>query len=85
MAYRFPPDVEQLVKDRMASGDYASEDDVLRDAMEALEQLEHDKLIRWNERNQLAIDQNRQGLSMPLDDDKVIGRLRESLAKEGIV
>jgi len=36
MAYQFPPDVEQLVTQRMASGDYATEDDVLRDALRAL-------------------------------------------------
>ena len=36
MAYQFPPDVEELVTQRMASGDYGSEDDVLRDALKAL-------------------------------------------------
>ena len=36
MAYQFPPDVEQLVTQRMAAGGYATEDDVLRDALRAL-------------------------------------------------
>ena len=69
----------------MSSGDYTSEDEVLRDALAALEQLEQDKLTRWNERNQIAIEQSRRGLSKPLDDQKVLGRLRERLAKEGIL
>lgn len=36
MGYQFPPDVEELVNRRMASGGYATEDDVLRDALHAL-------------------------------------------------
>lgn len=36
MSYLFPPDVEELVKEQMAAGEYASEDDVLRDALRAL-------------------------------------------------
>ena len=33
MSYQFPPDVERLVNDRMIQGGYASQDDVLRDAL----------------------------------------------------
>ena len=36
MAYQFPPDVDKLLKERMHEGQYASEDDVLRDALKAL-------------------------------------------------
>jgi Arc/MetJ-type ribon-helix-helix transcriptional regulator len=36
MPYSFPPDVKRLVETRMASGKYASEDDLLRDALDAL-------------------------------------------------
>ncbi|MEX0977970.1 MAG: type II toxin-antitoxin system ParD family antitoxin [Pirellulales bacterium] len=36
MSYRVPPDVEQLVSEQMRQGSYASEDDVLRDALNAL-------------------------------------------------
>jgi len=36
MSYQFPPDVDRLVKSQMASGDYASEDEVLRAALRAL-------------------------------------------------
>jgi plasmid stabilization system protein ParE/Arc/MetJ-type ribon-helix-helix transcriptional regulator len=41
MAYQFPPDVERLVKDRMARGGYTSEDEVLRDALHALEEISY--------------------------------------------
>ncbi len=36
MAYQFPPNIERLVKEQMASGDYESEDDLLADALRAL-------------------------------------------------
>ncbi|MBI3838713.1 MAG: type II toxin-antitoxin system ParD family antitoxin [Planctomycetia bacterium] len=85
MAYRVPADVEQLIKERMALGAYSSEDDVLRDALGALEQREQERLARWDERNHLAIKQSNQGLSKPLDDQQVLARLRARLAKEGIL
>jgi hypothetical protein len=46
---------------------------------------EQDKLECWNDRNQLAAEQSRQGLSRPLDDERALARLRERLAKEGIL
>ena len=85
MTYQFPADVEQLIKQRMTLGIYASEDEVLRDALGALEQREQERLARWDERNRLAIEQSQQGLSRPLDDEKVLARLRERLAGEGIL
>ena len=36
MPYAFPRDVERLVETGMASGKYATEDDLLRDALSAL-------------------------------------------------
>jgi Arc/MetJ-type ribon-helix-helix transcriptional regulator len=85
MSYQFPPDLEERVKTRMAEGRYQSEDDLLREAMDALDRVEVERLTRWHERNRLATEQSRQGLSQPLDDEAVLGRLRERLAKEGIL
>jgi Arc/MetJ-type ribon-helix-helix transcriptional regulator len=85
MTHQFPPDVAKLVKDRMASGAYASEDEILRDALGALEQVELDTIKRWQERSRLSAEQSQQGLSKPLDDTRVLARLRERLANEGIL
>ena len=41
MTYQFPPDVNQLLKQHMATGAYTSEDDVLRDALRALEEMSY--------------------------------------------
>jgi Arc/MetJ-type ribon-helix-helix transcriptional regulator len=43
MAYQFPPDVEKLLRDHMASGGYASEDEVLRDALRTLGEFVHSR------------------------------------------
>ena len=42
MTYQFPSDVQQIVRERMASGKYASEDEVLREALQALAEEEQD-------------------------------------------
>lgn len=42
MQYAFPPDVQQLITDQMASGHYANEDDVLRNALRALQEIADD-------------------------------------------
>lgn len=36
MSYAFPPDVKRLVEEQLSTGQYNSEDDVLRNALQAL-------------------------------------------------
>jgi putative addiction module CopG family antidote len=42
MPYPFPPDLQSLVSKQMASGRYASEDELLRKALRALAEEEED-------------------------------------------
>lgn len=64
MQHQFPPDVEQRIHEKMASGRYASEDDLFRTALDTLESVEteaHDL--------QTAIDAVKNGdAPVPLDD-----------------
>ena len=46
--YQFPPDLEDEIKQRMATGQYTSEDDVLREALHAL---------RWRDEEVAAIQE----------------------------
>ena len=85
MGYHFPPDIHERFKARMSEGRYPSEDDVLREAMDALDRLEQDKILRWHDRNKTSMEQSQQGLSRPLNDKAILARLRERLAIEGIV
>jgi Arc/MetJ-type ribon-helix-helix transcriptional regulator len=41
MAYQFPADVEKLIREHMASGNYLSEDDCLREALKTLGEFVH--------------------------------------------
>jgi putative addiction module CopG family antidote len=42
MGYKFPPNIKSRVGQRMASGEYGSEDEVLRDALRALDDEQED-------------------------------------------
>ncbi|MBY0587181.1 hypothetical protein K2X85_08395 [bacterium] len=42
MAYQFPPDVEELVRKQMQSGEFASEDDLIREALRTLDRTRDD-------------------------------------------
>jgi Arc/MetJ-type ribon-helix-helix transcriptional regulator len=85
MSQPFPPDIEERLKARMSEGRYASEADLLREAMDALDQLEEDKLVRWRDRNRMATEQRQQGMSRPLNDHAVLDRLRKRLSDDGVI
>ncbi|MEX0676510.1 MAG: hypothetical protein WD063_05510 [Pirellulales bacterium] len=40
MGYQFPPNIERMVQQRMSAGGYRSQDELLADAMLALEDVE---------------------------------------------
>jgi putative addiction module CopG family antidote len=42
MGYQFPPDIQERIREQMASGHYGSEDDLLRDALRALDEENED-------------------------------------------
>jgi len=84
MHIQLPADICQRLEACIATGGYQCEEEVLREALDALDQREQEKLRRWNDGNAIAIEQSRQGLSRPLDDAAVLARLRRRLAAEGI-
>jgi putative addiction module CopG family antidote len=42
MNYAFPPDLQKLVEARLTTGNYSTEDEVLRDALRALAEEDED-------------------------------------------
>jgi len=42
MPYQFPPEVDELIRKQMATGQYESENDVLREALHALRGRDQD-------------------------------------------
>lgn len=75
MAYAFPADVKDLVDEQIESGQYGSEDEVLRDALRALAEEQED-LAAVNE----AIFEWRSGDSgVALDDAIAAIRARHAV------
>ena len=82
MPYQLPPDISEQVQSFVFAG-YRDEDDVLREALKALEAREQEKLRRWHEGNRIAMEQSRQGLSKPLDLEALLERVEHRAAREG--
>lgn len=83
MHYEFPPDLQQRVLARLADGSYRTEDELLRDAMNALDELDREKLRLFHARNLVAAEQSRLGLSTPLDLGAMLSRIEGRVAAEG--
>ncbi len=80
--YRLPPDIDKRVKARIAGGSYTSEEQVLREAMNALDHLEREKLRRWQEQNRIAVEQSERGISKPLNLGAVLDRVERRIVGE---
>lgn len=85
MHYPFPPELAELVKKQMASGNYRSEDDLLRDALKALDEqrcslLEEDlDVLQGIER---GIADMKAGRSRPLAEFDADFRGRHSMPRD---
>jgi antitoxin ParD1/3/4 len=80
------PELQQIVREKVASGDYASEDDVLREALQLLE--DRDRLRTWKLeelRKEIAvgIQQAEQGMVAPLDMDEIRTKVTARLQSQG--
>jgi putative addiction module CopG family antidote len=77
MAYQFPPDLDEAIRERMSSGRYSSEDDVLREALRAL---------RWQDQEIAAIREGIEdmeaGRTKPLREFDRDFRKRNNIAQD---
>jgi Arc/MetJ-type ribon-helix-helix transcriptional regulator len=71
MTHQFSADVEKLIQDRMASGRYGSEEELLVSALQALD--EDDEELKAIEEGLVSVDRGEAG--SPLDE--VFERLRQ--------
>ncbi len=81
MSYSFPPELSRLVQEKMSRGQYESEDDLLVDAIHALDDLsaQHEQL-RAEIRGRLV--KTGQGHSKPLDREAFKAEARRRLSEE---
>lgn len=83
MPYPFPSDIQQRVQAQIASGDFVSEDDVLREAIATLEARQRGltqlrQMVAEAEQDVVA------GRVAPFDVQETKQAVRERLAQQGI-
>ncbi|MGI8639093.1 MAG: type II toxin-antitoxin system ParD family antitoxin [Pyrinomonadaceae bacterium] len=67
MQITLTPEIENIVKQKVASGNYASETDVIRESLRLLQQRDEEKFKSLREDLQAAYEQLQRGESMPFD------------------
>jgi putative addiction module CopG family antidote len=82
MSYAFPAELQQLVQNELASGNYASEDEVLLQAMRALREREAE-IQRWRAEIQGRIDSLDRGEGIELEDQQALRAFAEEVKAEG--
>jgi Arc/MetJ-type ribon-helix-helix transcriptional regulator len=78
MAHEFSETIERLISERMASGKYASEDDLMLDALSSL--IEDEEEIRAIQEALDAIDDGEQGVPLDIAFERVRERYRRESA-----
>jgi antitoxin ParD1/3/4 len=86
MEFAVSPDLERLVREKVESGHYGSTDEVLREALQLLD--DRDRLRAWKLEElrkdvALGIQQAEQGLVEPLDMDAIRAKVAERLRAQG--
>lgn len=79
MAITLSPEVEKMVNEHIQSGAYSNADDVLRDAMKVLSEVDERERRETQEAIERAIEQSRRGEGRPAEE--VLDEMR---AKYGI-
>ena len=77
MTQQLPPILRQLIQDKMASGRYASEEELLVQALQALD--ENDEELKAIEDGLSSIDRGEEGVSL----DDAFDRLRKKHQIQG--
>ncbi len=83
MAYEFPPDIERRIRDQIDNGNFGSEDEVLREAMDTLEKRQRG-LEQLQQMVHEADDDIAAGRVAPFAADQTKRVVRERLAQDGI-
>jgi Arc/MetJ-type ribon-helix-helix transcriptional regulator len=81
--YQIPPDIQQRVNAHLNAGTYKSPDEVFRDAMNALDELDREKLRLFEVGNRIAEEQSRLGLSKPLNLNAILERVEQRMTLRG--
>ena len=78
MSHAFSPDLDRVIRERMATGMYATQDELLLDALHALDELEQ-RHRELREEVQARVAKAGKGLSAPLDIEALKAEARQQL------
>lgn len=82
MSYAFPPELQQLIQNELATGSYANEDEVLLEAMRALRERE-EHFRQWRAEIRSRIDSLDRGEGIELEDEQTLRTFVEEIKAEG--
>lgn len=83
MPYPFPPDIQQRVRAQLESGTFATEDDVLREAIDTLEKRQRG-LRELRDMVREADEDLAAGRVGPFQADETKNAVRKRLAEHGL-
>ena len=81
MSYPFPPELQQLVQDGLATGNYQSEDEMLLEAVQMLRRRDAD-LQRFKQNLKTRLDGLDRGEGIELQDDEALAEFLEDIEAE---
>jgi Arc/MetJ-type ribon-helix-helix transcriptional regulator len=82
MSYVFPAELQQLVQNELAKGNYANEDEVLLQAMRALRDREA-ALQQWRTEIRGRIESLDRGEGVELEDEQALRGFADEIKAEG--
>jgi Arc/MetJ-type ribon-helix-helix transcriptional regulator len=82
MSYVFPPEIQQLVRAELATGNYASEDEVLLTAMRLLRHSEEDLAV-FKARLQGRLDRLDRGEGIEIEDEAALRAFFDDVQARG--
>lgn len=82
MAYCFPPELQQIVRQELASGNYSSEDELLLKAMRLLHQREDD-LRNFKAQLQSRLDRLDRGEAVELEGETALQAFFDDIQSRG--
>jgi antitoxin ParD1/3/4 len=83
MSYSFPPELDQLVQEGLASGGYSSEDNILLAAMRLLRERD-EREQEFREQLQTRIDRLDRGEGVVLEDEAALRRFFDDVQSRGM-
>jgi putative addiction module CopG family antidote len=82
MSYAFPSELQQLVQNELAKGNYANEDEVLLQAMRVLRERE-EAVQQWRAEIRSRIESLDRGQGIELEDEQGLRAFAEEIKAEG--